>query len=465
MTHQPVSPDAVPTASATAEVELSFDDALRMAMALHRDMRLDGAETLYRRLLQLVPDDPNVKHFLGMLLYHRGRLEDRDEAIRLMTESVQADPNVAAWHNNLGNALLEGHEHEAAALAYERCIELDPGNVEAHSNLGCLLRGLGRLAEAEAIFLKALAIGPEVSAVHANYATLLAAARRLPEAQQHYLRSLELQPVNPVVSKLLGVMYAHTGQLDKAAVIFRDWLAKEPDNPQAAHHLAAVTGEQVPERASDAYVSSVFDTFATSFDQRLALLEYQAPRLVGELVARLLGPPTGALAIADAGVGTGLCAPWLRPYAQRLVGVDLSAGMLAQARRRGGYDALDQADLVAWLQGRPLSFDLVVSADTLCYFGALDGAIAAAHRALRPGGRLVFTVEGQGDDSDHRLQPQGRYSHSRAYVLRALAAAGFVACAAEEVELRKEAGKMVHGWLVRAQRAAAPVDRPRNRDA
>lgn len=451
----PSAPQGASTvAQLSTEVEMSFDEALRMAVSLHRDMRLDGAESLYRRLLQLVPGDLNTRHYLGMLLYQRGRPAEREEAVRLMAESVQGDPTVAAWHNNLGNALLENQEHEAAALAYQRCIELDPGNVEAHGNLGCLLRGLGRTAEAEATFQKALALNPNVSSVHANYAMLLANTKRIPQAQAHYLRSLELQPVNPVVSKLLGVMYAQTGQLEKAAAIFREWLEKEPDSAQARHHLAAVTGEQVPGRASDGYVSEVFDTFATSFDARLSKLEYQAPRLVGELVATLLGPPQALLDVVDAGAGTGLCAPWLRSYARRLVGVDLSAGMLAQARRRGGYDALEQAELVGWLQAHTDSCDLAVSADTLCYFGVLDDAVAAARGALRAGGWLVFTVEGQADDSDFRLQPHGRYTHSRAYVLRTLQAGGFADVQADEVELRKEGGKMVRGWLARGRRAA-----------
>ncbi len=454
-TIDPPLASAVNTAVAAqfAKVEMNFDEALQMAVALHRDMRLDGAESLYRRLLQLAPADPNVKHFLGMLLYQRGRPAERDEAILLMTESVQADPSVAAWHNNVGNALLEGQEHEAAAIAYERCIALDPGNVEARSNLGCLLRGLGRIADAEAMFKEALALNPDTANVHANYAMLLANAKRIPEAQHHYLRSLELQPLNPIVHKLLGVMYAQTGQLEKAATIFREWLAKEPESAQARHHLASVTGEQVPERASDAYVSEVFDTFATSFDERLSRLEYQAPRLVGELVARLLGAPAAALDIVDAGCGTGLCAPWLRPYARRLVGVDLSAGMLARAQRRGGYDALERAELVQWFDKHPGSADLVVSADTLCYFGVLDGAVASAYRLLRPAGRFIFTVEGRPDGEDHQLHPHGRYSHSRAYVRRTLAAAGFVDAEIEEVGLRKEGGKAVQGWLVSTRRA------------
>ena len=444
------------TSTDAPQVELSFDEALKMAIGLHRDMRLDGAETLYRRLLQVQPDDPNVQHFLGMLLYQRSRRSDRDEAIRLMTSSVQADPTVAAWHNNLGNALLEGGEHEAAAIAYQRCSSLDPNNVDALSNLGCLLRAMGRKTEAEAAFQQALALQPDFATAHSNYATLLATSGRLPEALKHYARALELQPLNPTARKLLGVVYAQSGRLDEAAQVFREWVDNEPDNVQAHHHLAAVTGQGVPPRASDAYVVDVFDRFASSFDERLAMLDYQAPRLVGEALSELLGPPNARLDVLDAGAGTGLCAPWLAPYARRLVGVDLSPGMLDKAKRRGQYHQLVTAELVAYLDQHPSAYHLVVSADTLCYFGELDAALKSARRALRPGGHLVFTVESLAPSAEspegHRLQPHGRYSHARDYVVRAMTAAGLVDTSIQPVVLRKEAGNEVHGWLAMAMR-------------
>ncbi len=446
-------------AAADPAVELSYGEALTMAMGLHRDMRLDGAEALYRRLMQVQPDDPNVQHFLGMLLYQRQRLADRDEAIRLMTASVVADPSVAAWHNNLGNALLEGGAHEEAAAAYQRCSALEPDNVEALSNLGCLLRALGRHAESAQCFEQALTLQPDFAPAHANYATLLATTGHLPQAQQHYARALELQPLNPTARKLLGVVYAQSGRLAQAAEVFREWVAMEPDNVQARHHLAAVTGEAVPERACDAYVVDVFDRFASSFDQQLATLDYQAPRLVGEALAQHLGAPSGRLDVLDAGAGTGLCAPWLVPHARRLVGVDLSPGMLDKARRRGSYHTLVTAELVAYLDQHPGNFDLVVSADTLCYFGALQAAVQAARRALRPGGLLVFTVEALAAAEDggpgHRLQPHGRYAHDRGYLLRCLAEAGLDRSSASQVVLRKESGLAVQGWLVVAWRPPA----------
>ena len=421
-----------------------------MAIGLHRDGRWDGAEKLYRRLLELQPDDGNALHFLGMLLHQRGR---RDEALPLLERSVAIDPNVAAWHNNLGNALLEAGRGQEAADAYVRCSDLDPGNLEVLNNLGCMLMRIGRHGEADAAFERLLALKPDFADAHSNYATLLCRTQRLPEAFKHYARALELQPGDLRTRRLLGVVYAQSGRLEEAAAVFREWMAQDPDDPQARHHLAAVTGVGVPERAPDDYVVDVFDRFARSFDERLAALDYQAPRLVGELIAAQLPPPRRDLDVLDAGCGTGLCAPWLQPHARRLTGVDLSPGMLERAAQRGGYDALVAAELVAYLRGAAGAFDLIVSADTLCYFGALHDVLGAGAQALRRGGRIVFTLEAHELPDDYKLQPHGRYSHRRDYVLRLLEAAGLSPASTDAVVLRKEAGHAVNGWLVSAVRA------------
>jgi predicted TPR repeat methyltransferase len=433
--------------SAPAQAELSYADALQMAISLHRDGRWDGALKLYRRLLQLQPDDANVQHFLGMLLHRRG---ERDEALKLIRRSLERDPTVAAWHNNLGNALLDGGHVQQAANAYERCIELDPQNVEVLNNLGCMLRGLQRTEEAEAAFRRALELKPDFADAHSNYATLLALSHRMPEALEHYSRALELQPEDPRARRLLGVVYAQSGRLEEAAAVFSEWVKDDPHNVQARHHLAAVTGQGVPERAPDAYVIDVFDKFAGSFDERLATLEYRAPGLVGEAIAARLGTAHANLEVLDAGCGTGLCAPWLVPYARRLVGIDLSTGMLEKARERGGYHELLAAELVAHLDTAASAYDLIVSADTLCYFGALDAVLASFACAMRPGGLLVFTVEAHTIEADYKLQPHGRYSHHRNYVLRLLERQGLREARTEAVVLRKEAGQGVNGWLVSA---------------
>ena len=67
--------------------------------------------------------------------------------------------------------------------------------------------------------------------------------------------------------------------------------------------------------------------------------------------------------------------------------------MLARAKEKNVYDALVQDELTEYLRNSREAFDLIVSADTLVYFGALEDIITAAAGALRPGGLLVFTLE------------------------------------------------------------------------
>jgi SAM-dependent methyltransferase len=122
--------------------------------------------------------------------------------------------------------------------------------------------------------------------------------------------------------------------------------------------------------------------------------------------------------------------------------------------RLGVYDDLDKTELLAYLEAHGDTFDIVVSTDTLCYFGALEGVARAAHRALRRGGQLVFTVEALPDDdcAGHRLLRHGRYAHARDYLRAVLDGAGFVRRQTAADVLRSEGGVPVNGWVVSAGR-------------
>jgi predicted TPR repeat methyltransferase len=220
--------------------------------------------------------------------------------------------------------------------------------------------------------------------------------------------------------------------------------------------LAACSGRDVPARASDEFIETTFDSFAASFDSKLAKLSYRAPALVFELLKRSDIAPSTNLDVLDVGCGTGLCGPLLAPYARRLVGVDLSRRMLAQARERSVYDELVRSELTAYLTDSTETFDVVVSADTLVYFGALDEVVTASERALRPGGRLIFTVEewvDAGDETGWSLGLSGRYRHSHTYVHDVLTRARLHP-ETVSAELRLEAGEPVAGLVVQGTKLA-----------
>ena len=172
-------------------------------------------------------------------------------------------------------------------------------------------------------------------------------------------------------------------------------------------------------------------------------------------VTEVYDAPAGDLDILDAGCGTGLCGPLLRPYARKLVGVDLSPKMLVRAQSTGCYDALEEAELTGFIGSRKDAYDVIVSADTLCYFGDLREVMAAVAAAVRPNGFFIFTLERgeEGDDTmpaGFRINPFGRYCHQESYVSRTVAETGMKLRSVTHGTLRQEKGSPVTGLVVTA---------------
>jgi SAM-dependent methyltransferase len=150
-----------------------------------------------------------------------------------------------------------------------------------------------------------------------------------------------------------------------------------------------------------------FDTLGGVYERSAADLPFRE-HLEHYSMRRMIGDITG-LRVLDLGCGTGV---YTRRYAEwgaaRVVGIDVSEGMLATARaceptppahdpqpqRRVEYLARDAAhpneDVEGVLDGQ---FDLVASVYVLCYASSVDelaGMFRTARRALSPvGGRLV----------------------------------------------------------------------------
>jgi predicted TPR repeat methyltransferase len=436
--------------AATTEREISFDEVLQYAVRFQQNGQLREAEDVYRRLREVAPDDPRLLHYSGVLAHQQGRSE---EAKELIERSLATEPH-ADGYSNLGIVCKALGRIDEAIAAYERAIALEPRHANAHNNLGVLLRSQDRKAEAEAAYRKAVELEPEYVEAWHNLGMLLGSMNRRREAVLCQCRVTTLCRHHAEARRLLAMSYCVLGEVDKAVELFKEWVELEPDNPIARHMLAAVSGHNVPPRAADECVEAMFDRFAENFETILLdNLAYRAPKIVAALLEDSGRRPAKTLDVLDAGCGTGLCGPLLAPYARRLTGVDLSARMLERAKDKQVYDELVKGELTALLRSRPAAFDVIVSADTLVYFGALEGAVAAGAAALRPGGVLIFTLEElvDGGGSDYRLETHGRYTHSRHYVDRLLRQA----CLEPTIvhaELRFESGLAVAGLAVRAHK-------------
>lgn len=429
--------------------------ALQEAIRAHRHGHLDQAEPLYRKAIRSHAGQPDALHFLGVLCHQRGRSE---EGIELIRQALRIIPRHADVHNNLGNVFKECARLEEAEACYRRALDCLPHHADALGNLAIVLEAQNRPAEALRAYEQLVEHAPDLARAHYLLGSFirdhLNATEDVERAVICFRNAVRCDSRDVRALQALGIALYLADERDEAVGVYRSWLEREPDNPIPRHMLASCGGDVAPARADDAYVKQVFDSFAESFDEQLLNnLAYRAPQVLMDFLGQRLGTPQQKLDVLDAGCGTGLCGPLVKPYSRRLTGVDLSGGMVEKARARGEYDALEVAELTAYLQARHDEWDVILSADTLVYFGDLAEVLAAAWQALRPSGWLGFTLEALADEAGRsELSPSGRYQHARSYVEHLLASRGFDDIAVVPETLRREMGAPVPGWVVLARR-------------
>ncbi|HEX3500385.1 MAG TPA: class I SAM-dependent methyltransferase [Stellaceae bacterium] len=110
---------------------------------------------------------------------------------------------------------------------------------------------------------------------------------------------------------------------------------------------------------------------------------------------RALLPDPMGLQVLDLGCGFGWFCRWVREQGVTgVLGIDVSEKMLARGRAMTPDAAIayERADMEQ-LALPAAAFDLVYSSLAFHYIAGLDRLMAEIHRALVPGGRLVFSVE------------------------------------------------------------------------
>jgi predicted TPR repeat methyltransferase len=335
----------------------------------------------------------------GLACYEAGRYPHAEQQFKA---SLALLPGRVSTLVNLAATQLKLAQPHEALLTTDQLLALEPGNRDALLHRGTALLELNRQAQALSTFEQLLAIDPTLAPVWSTRGDIL--------------REL--------------------GRLDDAAYAYEQAIAHGADAELVGYFLAALGGRHSrhsghspadsPKLSPRTYVQALFDGYAGVFEQHVVqVLRYRAHEVLTQPLVDMHG---GRFSSAlDLGCGTGLCGPLLKPLADRLTGVDLSAGMLEKARALGVYDHLAQGDVTEYLRSSGERHDLVVAADVLIYIGDLAPLFAAVSEVMPAGGLFCFSAEAADTEtSGYELLPSLRYAHSQAYLRDLAEQHGFV---------------------------------------
>lgn len=145
---------------------------------------------------------------------------------------------------------------------------------------------------------------------------------------------------------------------------------------------------------SSIQLATRYDQWAQRYDADLASWGYEVP----QRLARELAQSSNDGPVLDAGCGTGLIGAAVVERFQAaglprtmMAGVDISAASLAEARRRGCYSQLIQADLLRPLPFADGQFGAVVCGGVMTYVPEPDHVLREFVRVTAPGGSVLFT--------------------------------------------------------------------------
>ena len=368
--------------------------------------------------------------------------------------SVMAMPGNPEAMTLLATCLSEAARHDEALFFFHQVFAASPGDALPAAMLAMAFMRANRHEAAEELYALAETLSGKprgLVILRAQNAILAGDARRAADMLE---AALVGSPPQSGVWSMLGQAYHRLGLTDRAGEAYAEASALEPDNAYLRHLAMAVgASPAVDDRASEQYVTEVFDGFATRFEESLFSLGYRIPGVMLRMIEAQDPDIARGRArlgdVLDLGCGTGLMGAVLHDLlGGRLVGVDLSPRMLDVARAKQVYTELRCADVLSALRKDDAGYAVILMADLLCYFGALEEIFAAARLRLAPGGSLLFSVEAGMPGTNWVLTRNARYQQSEAYVRSALSRAGFAVPDFRIEVLRFENGEPVEGYVV-----------------
>ena len=248
---------------------------LAQAKLMLQQREFSAAEKVFKRVIELGPDQLGARAGLAVALDAQGRraeakaaldaidtktgkadrlapvgngynaIDDGKRALQIFDQMLAAKINTVELHVGRGDALQRLNDPGMALAAYQRAGELAPKSAALEFRRGLSLERLSRDADAEAAYRSAVQLDGMAAGARNNLAQLLARnGVKLDEALQNAVRAVEIDP-SAALYDTLGAVYVVRGDTELARKAFEQAVAKAPSNAAYRQRLEKVSRANV----------------------------------------------------------------------------------------------------------------------------------------------------------------------------------------------------------------------------
>ncbi|EKE02771.1 MAG: hypothetical protein ACD_20C00335G0002 [uncultured bacterium] len=243
-------------------------ETLNLAIKSHEEGNFEGAERLYREILEQNPNNDTALYCLGIMARQLGHYA---AAISYLNKAIEINPNFE-YYKDLGNIYFDLSRGEEAVECYKKVLEINPDDIEINHNLGLIYQETGYIDEAIQCFLNVISINkdeyetlnilgslyfnhkrdiinaincldkailakPDYADAYFNLGIMYNWIQKTDEAIKSYEKALELNLNSEALYINLGTAYQEKNNLETAISFYRQGLELYPDNPYLKFNL------------------------------------------------------------------------------------------------------------------------------------------------------------------------------------------------------------------------------------
>jgi tetratricopeptide (TPR) repeat protein len=223
-------PNKDPWIDGLAQFCFDADHLRELSSDAFSQSRLDVAENLLKRAIQIAPKDPMLRDALYSVYEKMGRPADAFQTLQQALTECPDDPNL---HVQLSRLLCSLHRPDDAVALIQQAVQRWPANAELHAALGFALSNAGKNDQAVAELQEAIRLEPTLVEERFNLAVGLLNLGQRDAARAAAQKALEMRPDYTDAMTLLGVLALEDKNLAAAEPTVNRLYALQPDDPKS----------------------------------------------------------------------------------------------------------------------------------------------------------------------------------------------------------------------------------------